>query len=333
MTQSTHLRLVLPPEDQPTIQVTPNRIEQSINQYLLSRLQRGYSPRTVEAYRWHLARMAVWMAEHDVVSPGGLTDWLLVEWGASLFDHWQASTVRQGVLAARGWLQWLYEKHLIDEPLAASLDVPQPKARIQRTLWADEINRLLAACDTETVKGARDAALVSLLVDSGLRAAEVCRLRIADVDIEHRTLTVVVKGGDERRGYFSKATADRLQRWLRVRPRRAGVSTLFVALGGTRRDAKTGRNGSAEGCPLTTHGLRRLLRKLGEKAGVPGVSPHSFRRAFVVLLTEAGANDGMIQEWGRWRSEGMVKLYRRAYHGDTLYRKYAPMEYLEHGDH
>ena len=46
---------------------------------------------------------------------------------------------------------------------------------------------------------------------------------------------------------------------------------------------------------------------------------------------EAGANDGMIQEWGRWRSEGMVKLYRRAFHGDTLYRKYTPMEFLKDG--
>lgn len=329
MSHTSPLQLVPKGGDRQKIKVS-SKIEISVQHYLVSRKQKGYSARTVEAYHWHLARLSAWLMERGVLAPNEIIDDLLLEWGASLFDSWQSATVKQAVLAARGWLRWCYDKHLIDDEILISvLEVPKLKRRIQRTLWADEIEALQAACDLSTVRGMRDAALVSLLVDSGLRAAEICRLQWSDLNLERRELKVVVKGGDERRGYFGDETVARLKMWRSVQPVREGVNTVFSALGGTRRNKKTGKNESGRGYPLTTHGLRRLLSNLGKAAGVAGVSPHAFRRAFVVLLTEAGANDGMIQEWGRWQSESMVKLYRQAYQSESLYPKYTPTDFLK----
>jgi len=111
------------------------------------------------------------------------------------------------------------------------------KERIQRTLTADEVRALVDACDSETVAGRRDQAIVSLLVDSGLRAGELCRLRVAGVVLEAGLLVVVGKGGDEETVPFGDVTARRLQAWLDVRSASAteGVDTVFVSLAACRR--------------------------------------------------------------------------------------------------
>lgn len=173
-------------------------------------------------------------------------------------------------------------------------------------------------CDTSTVKGLRDQALVSLIVDSGLRADETCRLRVTDVDLEVNLLVVNEKGGDEEYGTFSYITAGYLHAWLEVRPELSGVDALFVSIGGI-----------TPHHPLTTRGLRIIVKKLGEKAGVPGVSPHTLRRAFACIATEAGASFQALTMLGRWEDIRMVKRYTRALKVAKLYPLYSPMVYIE----
>jgi integrase len=152
------------------------------------------------------------------------------------------------------------------------------------------------------------------------------------VQCDNVKLKVVIKGGDEDRGYFGDKTVKRLEDWLDVRPAKPGINTVFTALSGTRWNESKQEYESAKGYPLTVSGLLRILSNLGNSVGVPRVSTHSFRRTFVCLLTEAGANDGLIQKWGRWEDEKMVKLYRQAYQSGKLYNRYTPTDYLENDD-
>ncbi len=174
------------------------------------------------------------------------------------------------------------------------------------------------ACDLETVAGRREQAIISLLVDSGLRAAELCRLRVADVALEAGVLTVIGKGGDEELVPFGDTTVRRLQAWLDVRSAAEGVETVFVSLGGL-----------TPGQPLTTSGLRNILRRLGKKAGLDGVSPHAFRRAFACISTEAGAPSRVVQKIGRWSDIRMVERYTKALQTRRLYKQYSPADFVE----
>lgn len=156
--------------------------------------------------------------------------------------------------------------------------------------------------------GLRNLALVSLLVDSGLRAAEICRLQVENVDLKLGLLVVVMKGGDEDIACFGETTAKRLEEWLGVQVAADGIETVFVSVGGI-----TPRQ------PLTTSGLRNILRRLGEKAGVKGVSPHAFRRAFACISTEAGAPSRVVQAIGGWNDIRMVERYTKALRVRKLY--------------
>lgn len=196
----------------------------------------------------------------------------------------------------------------------------------QRTLAINEVKQLLDSC-ADSPKGIRDAALMSLLFDSGLRSAEVCRLQVNqlqyDVEIAPGVIVnrilVQVKGGTTEPGYFGAETRKLIERWLTIRSQiiKPGVEELFVGIGG-----------NTPGNSLTPSGLRVLLRKFGKKAGVRGVSPHTFRRAFAVALEMAGASTRTIKELGRWKTLQMVLHYTRGYQAATRYNEVAPSDFI-----
>lgn len=288
-----------------------------IKLYLIAMRQEGKSDATLRQYGWHLDRLSGWFADRGVTSIRQVSRDLLREWGAGLHDGWAPATVRQAVSAARSFLTWCRAETLIDEDLAHSLRVPDVKVRLQRTLTAAEIQGLVAACP-QTPLGLRNRALICLLADSGLRASEICRLQVANTHIPFGTLTVIGKGGDQEMAYFGETTAAWLAAWLAVREAAPRVKALFVSIGGVK-----------PGHPLTPSGLRHVLRRLGTMAGIDGVSPHAFRRAFACIATEAGVPSRVLQKAGRWSDIRMVERYTMGLNVSALYRLYSPVEFLE----
>lgn len=225
------------------------------------------------------------------------------------------SAIKRCVASFRSFFGFLNPAHNI----AGKIPFPKVKRKRQRTLDEDQMLAVLATCDSSSEMGVRDLGMMCLMVDTGLRAREVCRLKAVDVDLEKRRLFVIVKGGDEKMGVFSASTAEFLRRWLEVRARRInpGVETLFIGLGGL-----------TPGRPITTNGLRVIFRKIGKRAGLPsGFSPHDLRRTFCVLALRLGAPTRVIQEAGRWENIQQVEQYSRAITASD-FDPYSPVEGL-----
>jgi integrase len=176
---------------------------------------------------------------------------------------------------------------------------------------------MLNACSLETAAGIRNRAIISLLYDSGLRAAEICRLPLLNVNFDEGKLWVRVKGGNEEIGWFGKQTADRIRAWLRVRVAAPGVDTLFTSVGGNTRYR-----------PLTPGALSATLRKISRQAEIPTTSAHAFRRGFAVKLTTLGIPNSVVQDLGRWSSQQMVKRYTMGLNAGTVYLENSPVDNL-----
>jgi site-specific recombinase XerD len=207
--------------------------------------------------------------------------------------------------------------------LTVAKDLPMPKVhrRKQRTLTPENALKLLASCDTASPIGTRNLAIMTVMLDSGLRASEVCRLRIPKMDFEKRRFVVVVKGGDEDIGVFSKTTSAHIERWLSVRERyaRPDVDTLFVSI-----------RGGTKGAPLTSNGLRVLFRKIGQRAGIGAFSPHDLRRTFATIAIRNGAPTRVVQAAGRWGDLGLVERYTQDIQAED-FERYSPVESLLKG--
>ncbi len=272
----------------------------------------GRSETTIAAYRWEIARLQAWRADVEPLQPSDLLAYLADRrlLRGRKEEHLSMSALKRTVNALRSYYGF------IGSTSAAALPLPRPKLRVQRTLKFDQARALLAVCDTSTPKGKRDLALLTLMLDTGLRAAEVCRLRIDQIDVAAQTLHVVCKGGADEAGAFSVETANNLSAWLATRAALACGPAVFISF-----------NPENYGGPLTTSGLRCLFRALGKRAGLPHLSPHDLRRTFATLTTLLGAPGRIVQKAGRWHDLKLVERYTQAITAEEI-APYSPVSSL-----
>jgi site-specific recombinase XerC len=199
---------------------------------------------------------------------------------------------------------------------ALSAKLKRMVGKPQRALDEDTALKLLASFDTYTAKGARDLAICTLALDTGLRESELCRVQLADTDLEHRVLQVIVKGGQWSAAIFGLQTVANLDRWLHYRRPADGQGFLFTHI-------KTGQG-------LTPEGLYMIVKQWGVRIGIQ-LSPHDLRRSMAVMGSLNGASERSLMEMGRWGSSSMIKRYTRTLKLEQL-RRYLPVDRLLGGD-
>lgn len=268
------------------------------------------SATTLAGYGWHLRALEKWSDGRDVLS---LTRSDLAHYLADrrALRHWEDATIKHAVNAFKSF----YRYALGSRSPAKSITAPSAKRKKQRTLDWQQALAVMASCDTSSARGRRDLALVCLLLDSGLRESEVCRLMIENVDLERRRLIVQIKGGDDGEGVFGPDTVAMLSAWLAIRPVFAlpGVANFFVSVGGT-----------LPGQAITPSGLRCIFRRIGKSAGLEHFSPHDLRRSFATLSHQIGAPTRIVQVAGRWSDLKMVERYTAALSAED-FAPYSPV--------
>lgn len=189
-----------------------------------------------------------------------------------------------------------------------------------RRAQLEDVLKILRSIPQATWLDQRDRAIVQLMLDTGLRAGEVCGLLVADVDMVRSELLVRSgKGDKDRRVPFTEKTKREVTMYLMRRPPcpMQWAAYLFLA-------AKNAWGVKTRG-PLKPGGLTQLWKTLSLHAAVPVINPHSVRHLFGFKLL----NDGV-------RLETVSKLMGHADPGFTL-KIYAPLlsetarrEYAEH---
>jgi len=127
-----------------------------------------------------------------------------------------------------------------------------------------------------------------VLVDTGLRASELCSLKVADADKGTRELTVTGKGNKKRKVYMEVAARRSLWRYIKAGRRDAEADDpLFTSVGGTQ----------SRGA-LTPNGIYQIVQKLGQAGNLTGVrcSPHTLRHTFAVNFLRNGGNLFELQQ-------------------------------------
>ena len=116
--------------------------------------------------------------------------------------------------------RWLVEEEELEEGASPMRLVKRPTAPDPLTpvLTLDQVRFLLAVCDRHTLRGARDRALILLMLDTGVRIGGLLGAEMSDVDLDSQHITVVLKGSHRRhRLRFGERAASELARYLRLR--------------------------------------------------------------------------------------------------------------------
>lgn len=208
---------------------------------------------------------------------------------------WGNSMQYIALCASKKYISWIHGPH---HP-ALSTRLKRIKPKKGRSMDMQKILDLLSSFDPYTPIGARDLGLAALAIDTGLRAMELAAVQRADLDLEHCTLQVIVKGGNWGFAIYSRDTAAFIDRWLSYRKPADGVGNLFVSL----------RENKTRGRALTKHGVKCIFRKWGLKLGWK-LSPHDARRTFGNVTTILGAPTSCTMAAGRWESEESFRRYQ-----------------------
>lgn len=218
------------------------------------------------------------------------------------------------------FFRWMVEEGAIN---SSPMDrIPPPTARKDEIVpFSDQqLERLLQAA-RKTGDPKRDEAIVLFLVDTGIRASELCSLRMHDLDLSARMCQVLGKGNKKRPMPFGKVCARALSSMLRDADREADAP-IFVTTRGRR-----------SGESLTRSGLLQLFERLGDAAGIQGVrcSPHTARHTFAVSFLRAGGHTFALQSMLGHESLDMTQRYVRLAHSDIekQHRLFSPADRLK----
>lgn len=162
----------------------------------------------------------------------------------------------------------------------------------------------------KTFEDRRDYALLRILTCSGIRLEEVTKLHTDDVNLELLEITVRGKGDIPRVGKIDVKTARAVDRYLRMRAldKYAQHARLWLAV----------KNRG----PLTDNGIRQIVERRGEQAGVKGLYPHLFRHDFTHRWLDAGGAEGDLMELNGWKSPQMLRRYGRSARSARARRAY-----------
>jgi integrase/recombinase XerD len=162
----------------------------------------------------------------------------------------------------------------------------------------------------------RDRAIILILLDTGLRASELCNIRYRDINMTTNAIKVIGKGNKERIVYFARGTQRALKEYLMPRlPEMSPDDLVFVveSRGYTR--------------PLTRDVLLQLINKLGKRAGVEAY-PHKFRHTFAINYLRNGGDIFTLQSLMGHSDLEMVRRYANVAQIDCekTHRKASPVD-------
>lgn len=250
------------------------------------RLERGYSPNTVEAYEMDLDKLCAYTQEHglDVVH---MEYEALEEFIFQQFKELKSEATQARVLAGiHSWFRFLLYKDYIEQDPSELLEGPKKSKHLPTVLSLDEVNRMMAAIDLSSNEGHRNRAMMEMLYGSGLRVSELVGLQLSKIYLNEHYMLIEGKGSKQRLVPLSPVAEEWFGYWMQDR------STWSV-----KPEARDIAFVNRYGRPLTRAMVFTIVRRLCAEAGITKtVSPHTLRHSFATHLLQNGADLRIIQQ-------------------------------------
>jgi site-specific recombinase XerD len=284
-------------------------ISQAIDSFLYSREAIACAEQTVVTYRHELTSLfGRFLEAAEVRETEKISADLLVR-----YMNWthargvSANTLisyRQRLLV---FVNWCGAQGYCAPDIARSVPKPRRREYLRKTHTQAEVQEILRTANDPALYHPFDSqeltALVLLLLDTGLRAGEVCGLNVGDLDAE--LVRIRGKGDRERLVCISPLTRKALGEYLDMRRFVSPESPLFINRG-------LGSNYARRGGRLTTRAVHQRIKRLGERAGI-ATHPHRWRHTFSAFALANGANLKALQHFLGHTSVQTTDLYLRGF--------------------
>ena len=259
----------------------------------------GKADRTLVLYGQSIIYFSAWLVEKRLPADlSSLTRDNVLGWLDALRARGLTTgTIRTRWRGLRRFTSWLVAEDILANDPLAGIVVDKPESPPVPILTDEELTALINACKGKGFNDLRDAAVIRLLIDCGLRVSELTGIDTKDLDLDAESVEVTGKGSRVRVAYFGSKTGLALDRYLRARRAHRHATDPALFLG------ERGR--------FTPDGVRERLKVRAERAGLDArlVHPHRFRHTHAHDFLLAGGQERDLMRLLGWRSEGMLSRY------------------------
>jgi len=319
------------------------QLEETIFGFINYKSAEGLSPLTIRSYE---ADLKLWLEYQGNVPVTRVTTQNIRDYLLYMRHEYEprritggndrklsGKTIRNIWITLSAFFHWASDEFDVENPMKG---VAPPKYNDPpvEPFSKDQVEALIKACEyseeADTVlrrkfrmrrpSARRDKAIILILLDTGLRASELCSLRVGDIELQNGKIHVRhgtiggAKGGKGRFVYMGKVTRRVVWRYLAEREDGHDPEAPLIV-------SKANRH-------FNKDALRQLIRSLGDKAGVSKCYPHRFRHTFAITYLRSGGDVFTLQMLLGHSSLDMVKRYARVAEIDTerVHQKASPAD-------
>ena len=236
-------------------------------------------------------------------------------------DSYSISTQRYILAGVRAFCRWAFFAEYTNTNVSDRLELPTNVKTLPRDILSqDEVKKLMESVEISHPENFRDRAILELLYSCAIRADEMIRLDLLDVDFHTRVIHVRGKGGKERKVPMSLTATEWLESYVKTArcklDRFDEPRALFLGKSGKR---------------LAYSTINVRIQKHGVKAGIETkITAHVFRHTCATHLLKSGADLRYVQEFLGHESPNTTKIYTRVVIADLMemHDKFHPRDRL-----
>lgn len=256
-------------------------LEEAVDAFLAYKRKRAET--TLLWYSQQFKAWLAWLNRSRItglgwLDPAALDDFLAYERKRGVSE----STVHARFRALRALFRWLKKRKKLAHyaPPTEEIEPPAVGHKIPRQADPVIVQRVIDSIGGRTWIDYRDRMILELLRSTGLRIEEAVELRVGHVDLRDGFVLVLAGKGDKPRLVpFDDAFRKAFVAYMFNRPAWPGDELILGATGHRR---PTG--------PIATNGVRQIIYRRCEQAGVERLNPHSFRHMFAIKALNDGVS-------------------------------------------
>ena len=270
----------------------------AIDSFLRDCKARNLSEHTLKFYRDYLVSFESYAKSQSVSSVNEIDPAFIRSYLILFGETHNPGGVNAAYRSIRAFLYWVEKEEMMAEewrnPIK-KVDPPEVPEQIIEPVLLEEVDSLIATCKGNSFFDRRDKAIIFFLLDTGVRAQEVCDVNLEDVELNSGKVLVRQGKGRKPRYVFTNRTANKaLRAYLRIR-NNYQAKALFVS--------KTMER-------LTYDGLRQIIRRRSKLAGLRNEPTlHDFRRQFALSMLNNGADIFALQRLMGHKDISILRRY------------------------
>lgn len=243
------------------------QISFALQEFLAEHVVRGSKPKTIVYYKTMLEKLLSPYFSQDM---NELNTFLVNKAMQAVVDRGVApATLASYDRALRSFTAWATGVDLLQKDPMKNRKRPKLRQEPKQVLTAEEIQAMFDTIKTDKRHKERHTAILYLLLSTGIRAGELCNLKLTDINWQDGIISVRGKT-DYGTVPIDRKTMQILKRYI-THSRKATIQNVFVYCNK----------------PLNVQGLSRLIHRIAERAGIERpIGPHAMRHKFASEFIE-----------------------------------------------